>query len=184
MHIRIVAAATLVALPGTTLAAQRGGSRSDATRPTEMFDRQNEPKGPTLRTRDIEDLSPVKLLIDKRKDLQLTDDQVKALKDAESKVKDTNAPLFKLVDSLVHELKPSANASDDDRSHMRASRNALLNVIATIRDNCTAAANAAAAQFTPEQQQKAKELMDKQRADGDKAIREKLGGGERRDGGE
>ncbi len=183
MRTRLILSAALVALPCTTLAAQRSrGSRSDADHPTEMFDK-DQPSGPSLRSRDIEDLSDIKLLIDKHKDLQLTDDQVKALKDAENKEKDSTSQYFKLVDSLVHELRPATNPSDDDRARMRTSRMALTNVIHTIRDTYAGDANAAIAQYTPEQQQKAKALLDKLHEDGDKKLREKLGGGERHDGG-
>lgn len=185
MRTRLIAAAALLALPTMSLAAQRSrGSRSDADRPTEMFDRDNEPKGPTLRTRDVEDLSAIKLLIDKHKDLQLSDDQVKSLKERENAAKTVNAPFLKMVDSLVHEFRPPLNPSPDDRARMRATHDALMNVIGTIRDNYTHAADSAVAQFTPEQQQKAKDLMAKQREDGDKSLREKLGGGGRREGGQ
>ena len=180
---RLALLATLVALPCTTLLAQRSrGSRSDADKKTEMFDKE-QPSGPKLRTRDIEDLSDLKLLIDKHKDLQLTDDQVKALKDVERQEKDSTAQYFNLVDSLVHELRPPMNPSDADRNRMRGTRMALMNVIGTIRDAYAKDATSAIAQYTPEQQQKAKELMDKLREDGDKRLRERMGEGDHRGGG-
>jgi hypothetical protein len=90
--------AALLFVPSLAL-AQRGGASSQAAKHTEM-DPQTA-SGPTLRTRDIEDMSPIKLLIDKRKDLKLTDAQLSGLKDAEPKLKEANAPLLKQVDSLM-----------------------------------------------------------------------------------
>ncbi|HVX39666.1 MAG TPA: hypothetical protein VHB25_08840 [Gemmatimonadaceae bacterium] len=182
MRTRLALLAALVALPSTTLAAQRGGSRGDHSH-TDLFQPQEMPSGPKLRDRDIQDLSDLKLLIDKHKDLQLTDDQVKTLEALENKEKDSTAQYFQLVDSLVHELRPPLNPSDADRNRMRATVLALRNVIRTIRETYAGDANAAIAQYTPEQQQKAKELMDKLREDGDKRIQERLGRGDRRDGG-
>jgi len=83
--IRRIAVAVLL-LPTLAL-AQRGG-RTQADRKTPLFDKEEMPKGPTLRVRDIEDQSPLKLLIDKRKDLKLSDAQVTQLKESETKVKD------------------------------------------------------------------------------------------------
>ena len=47
-----------------------------------------------LSNKDIENVSPIKLLIDKRKDLKLTDDQLAKLKDREDKLKESMKPSF------------------------------------------------------------------------------------------
>ena len=76
--------------------------------------------------RDLEDMSPLKLLIDKRKDLKLTDAQVSTFKDSEGKLKDKNAPLFKAVDSLVREMRPgSGHVGTEDRARHRMRVSAL-----------------------------------------------------------
>ena len=63
--IRRIAVIGFLFVPAVAL-AQRGGGRTQADRKTDLFEKQELPKGPTLRVRDIEDQSPLKLLIDKR----------------------------------------------------------------------------------------------------------------------
>ncbi len=174
--IRRLAVVALLLLPAISL-AQRGG-RTQADRKTPLFDKEEMPKGPTLRVRDIEDQSPLKLLIDKRKDLKLTDAQVSELKDTETKLKDVNAPLFKAVDSLIRDMRNgSASPNDQARAKLREARTGLMDVLKELNTNYETPLNAVLAKLDAEQQAKAKELLDKQRQDGDKMLREKLGGG-------
>jgi hypothetical protein len=157
--------------------AQRGG-KTQADRKTPLFDKEEAPKGPTLRVRDIEDQSPLKLLIDKRKDLKLTDAQVAQLKDSESKLKDVNAPLFKAVDSLIRDMKNgSGTPSDQARAKVRDARTGLMDVLKDVRTNDDTALKDALAPLDAEQKTKANELVEKQRQEGDKMIREKLNAG-------
>jgi hypothetical protein len=179
--IRRLAVAVLLIVPSIAL-AQRGG-RTQADRKTPLFDKEEMPKGPTLRVRDVEDQSPIKLLIDKRKDLKLSDAQVSQLKDTETKLKDVNAPLFKAVDSLIRDMRNgSGSSSDQARAKVRDARSGLMDVLNQLKGNYETPLKDALAQFDAEQQAKANELLEKQRQDGDKMIREKLnsgGGGER-----
>ena len=176
--IRRIAVAVLL-LPTLAL-AQRGG-RTQADRKTPLFDKEEMPKGPTLRVRDIEDQSPLKLLIDKRKDLKLSDAQVTQLKESETKVKDTNAPLLKAVDSLIRELRNGvASPNDQSRIKVREARSGLMDVLKELNGTYDTPVKDVLTQLDPEQQSKAKELLEKQKQDGDKMLREKLsGGGER-----
>jgi hypothetical protein len=177
--IRRLAVTALLLVPTLAL-AQRGG-RTQADRKTPLFDKEEMPKGPTLRVRDIEDQSPLKLLIDKRKDLKLSDAQVTQLKESETKVKDTNAPLLKAVDSLIREIRSgSASPNDQSRIKVREARSGLMDVLKELNGTYDTPVKDVLAQLDPEQQSKAKELLEKQRQDGDKMLREKLsGGGER-----
>ena len=157
--------------------AQRGG-KTQADRKTPLFDKEEAPKGPTLRMRDLEDQSPLKLLIDKRKDLKLTDAQVAQLKDSESKLKDVNAPLFKAVDSLIRDMKNgSGTPTDQARAKVRDARTGLMDVLKDVRTNYDAALKDALAPLDAEQKTKANELVERQRQEGDKMIREKLNAG-------
>src|SRR5437660_11656496 len=123
----LIATLLLAYLPSMSAAQRGGGSR--ANKNEELFDKKDVPKGPSLRTRDIEDQSPIHLLIDRRKDLKLSDQQVDQLKDADNKLKDKNAPLLKAVDSLVREMKPAfATQSAEDRTRIRNARATLLDV--------------------------------------------------------
>jgi len=96
MNKRLLVFATFVALPSVA-ASQR--TRSQADKRTELFDKDSSRQTQTLRVRDVEDQSPIKLLIDKRKDLKLTDAELSQLKDTESKLKDKNAPLLAISDN-------------------------------------------------------------------------------------
>jgi hypothetical protein len=55
--IRRLAVIALLLVPAISL-AQRGG-RTQADRKTPLFDKEEAPKGPTLRVRDLEDQSPL-----------------------------------------------------------------------------------------------------------------------------
>jgi LTXXQ motif family protein len=177
--------ATLLTLPlsvPSIAAAQRSRTQSD--RRTELFDKDSTKQSPALRVRDVEDQSPIKLLIDKRKDLKLTDAQIAQLKDSEAKLKEKNAPLLKAVDSLVREYRSGmSSASEEARTRARSARIGLLTNLAEIRTNYDASAKEALGTFDAEQQSKANELIDKQSQETDKLIQERVVG-DRRGGGE
>jgi hypothetical protein len=174
----VIAIPALLALPSLAVAQRGGGTRSQADRKTDLFARDSTPKGPSLRARDLEDQSPLKLLIDKRKDLKLTDAQLAKLKDAEPKLKEDNAPLLKAIDSLVHDMRPSGpNQSQEEKTRLRDDRVSLRTVLVSIRTNYDAAAKDALAALDADQQAKAKDLLAERQKDGDKVVSEKLGEG-------
>ena len=176
---RALLIACAFAIPSMAAAQRGGGARSGATAKSDLFDR-SDAAGPTLRVRDIEDASSIKLLIDKRKDLKLTDAQVSALKDAEGKTKEKNAPTFKIVDSLVHELKVIAankNATEADKSRAGMMQTGLRNAVAEALGNYDAASKEVMAGFDPDQTTKANEMLAGQRADFERQLRQRMGGG-------
>ena len=133
-----------------------------------------------LSNRDVEDISPIKLLIDKRKDLKLADDRVKQLKDIEGKLKDKNEPSYKALDSLRKVMKPSSTPNEDERTRMMAARSGVMSAVADIRANYDASAKEALALFDESQQKTANDLLQKQTADAEQMLQEKLnsrGGG-------
>jgi hypothetical protein len=143
-----------------------------------LFDRDSSRQTQTLRVRDVEDQSPIKLLIDKRKDLKLTDAQLSQLKDTESKLKDKNAPLLKAVDSLVRDMRSAASSqSDEARSRARNARMGLMTTLGDVRANYDASAKDAVAALDPDQQSKAAELLEKQKQEMERFFQERLGGG-------
>jgi hypothetical protein len=182
--IRRLLLVTFVLVPSIAV-AQRSG-RTQADKKTDLFDKKDDvtPKGPTLRVRDVEDQSPFKLLIDKRKDLKLTDAQLSQFKSAEDKLKEKNEPLMKAVDSLVHEMRfAAASQSDQARERGRNGRQGLMETLRSVNENYDASAKEALATLDAEQQAKANEMLEKQRREGEKTIRERMssgsGGGER-----
>jgi hypothetical protein len=181
---RTILLAAFLALPAIAT-AQRSRTASD--RRTELFDKDSASsrQAPMVRSRDLEDMSPIKLMIDKRKDLKLTDAQLGQLKDNESKLKDKNAPLLKAVDSLVRDLRWTGGSrapSDEERARMRDARVGLISSVGEIRANYDASAKDVLATFDAEQQAKANDLLAKQKQDAEKYLQERLNGGERRGG--
>ena len=139
------------------------------------------PSGIQLSTRDMENISPLKLLIDKRKDLKLTDDQLRQLKDLEGTSKDQNQPLLRALDSLRKESRPSTRPSDDDRTRMMSVRREVTGVVKDIRTNYDASLKDALAVLDESQRTTANGLLQKQSEEAERMLGEKLGG---RSGGE
>jgi len=89
--------------------------------------------------------------------------------------------LLKAVDSLIRELRNGvASPNDQSRIKAREARSGLMDVLKELNGTYDAPIKDVLTQLDPEQQSKAKELLEKQKQDGDKMLREKLsGGGER-----
>jgi hypothetical protein len=174
MYRTIVLLATLAALPSLAT-AQRGGTRTQADKHTELFSKDDDQAlRPTLRLGDLEDQSPLKLLIDKRKDLKLTDAQLADLKTKEAALKNKSTPALKLADSLISQLH-SSPSSDDARAKARFTTSALGRVIDALRATYDSAGTDALTGLDAEQQPKAKELLGKQKDDGTKMLQKKMG---------
>ena len=169
-----------LAIPTLASAQRGGGGGGSRTRGDQRADWGSINGGATglqLSNRDVEDMSPVKLLIDKRKDLKLTDDQLKGLKDVEQKLKTTNEPSFKALDSLRNEMKPkNSSPSDEDRERMGAARRTVPQVVATIRSNYATSLKDATSILNETQQQAAAEMLEKQSKESDQVLAEKLSG--------
>jgi hypothetical protein len=167
--------AALILLPLGTAAAQKG--RSAATKHEDAtYADKDLPTGPAIRGRDLEDLSPIKLLIDKRKDLKLTDPQIDALKKSDEQLKEKNQPLYKAIDSLARAMRPPMNPSPESQARIRDARHSLDETIGTIRTNYEAAGTEATASFDADQKAKATELLGKLNEDADKRVRDKMKG--------
>jgi hypothetical protein len=177
-------AIALILLP-TIASAQRGGGGGGAGGsrvrgdPKADYNAIAGDKGAIkLSNRDVEDMSPIKLLIDKRKDLKLSDDQLKKLKDIESKLKETNDPSFRALDSLRRAAQPPLHeASDDEKSRMMTARRTFAAVVGTIRGNYETSLGEAQGVLDDTQKTRANELTEKQKQEAQDTIREKLGGG-------
>ena len=108
----------------------------------------------------------------------MSDAQVTQLKDTETKLKDTNAPLLKSVDSLIREIRSAGSSPNDQaRARSRDARGGLMEVLKDLTKSYDTPVKDLLGQLDADQQSKAKELLEKQREEGDKMLREKLGGG-------
>jgi hypothetical protein len=180
MSIRRIAALLLIVAP-VALYAQRGGGGggggSVRGEPKAKWDEINKEGagGLKLSNGDLEDISPIKLLIGKRKDLKLTDVQFKQFKDLETASQVKNEPLFKALDSLRKDMKPPAKPSDDDRARMLNARNGVMTTVGSIRANYDATLVEATVLLDESQKKTAAELIDKQSKDAADMLKDKLG---------
>ncbi|HEX8942143.1 MAG TPA: hypothetical protein VF785_03335 [Gemmatimonadaceae bacterium] len=134
-------------------------------------------EGLKLSNRDVENIDPLKLLMDKRKDLKLSDDQSNRLKELDGKLKEKNQDSFRALDSLRRLAQPPAHdPTDDDRARMTAARRAAAFTVGTIRENYAAALKEALPVLDETQQKMAGDLVEKQNADAEAMLRDKLGG--------
>ena len=182
---RIVFAALL--LVPAVAAAQRGGgggaggtseasSRRDSRAHFDEVEKGTKP-GLQLSNGDLEDISPIKLLVDKRKALKLSDDQTRQIKEIDGTLKAKNAPLFKTMDSLRIELKPrSGTPNEADRLRMTMARNDVSVVVKSIRGNYDAALTQAIPLLDATQLQAAHDLIAKQTKEAETMLLDRLGG--------
>lgn len=173
---------TLVLLPAVAFAQRggMGGSGSSRVRGDPNADWKAvlgaNAGGVKVSNKDIENLSPLKLLVDKRKDLKLSDDQANRLKDLQTKLAGQNEDSFKALDSLRRASQPPAKEpNEDDRARMAAARRGFATVVGTIRDSYEAALKEALPILDEGQQKTAGELVEKQRKDADEMLHDKLG---------
>ena len=176
MSRRLLVVAALLVLP-TVVSAQRG--RGFGRDEGAQYSGVGSAGGLQLSNGDVEDMSPIKLLIDKRKDLKLADDKVKQLKDIEGKMKEKLEPSLKTLDTLRRDMRPPAGggrSTDQDRSRSMMARGRVSTVVLEIRTIYDAAYQEALPLFDETQQKAANELVEKQKAETEEKLREKIGG--------
>jgi hypothetical protein len=116
---------------------------------------------PTLTAKDVEELDPLAVLLDKKKDLKLTDAQVAALTAAHG--------------TLAAAVAPTLQGAEDE-ARMVIARDAAGTAVREVQQAYGAALEAALPGMEPAQQEAARKQLDKQQEKGMKALREKLGG--------
>jgi len=186
-HQRIATAAVvLLAFMAPVATAQRGGGGgggSGRDRGTKAdFDGmlRESPEGLKLSNGDVEKMSPIKLLIDKRKDLKLTDDQQKQLRSMSDALTETNKPHFHALDSLRKEIRPRVGADPEmERVRTQIARQTVVGAVKVIRENYDASLKNALPLLDDSQKAKADDLLKKQSDDAEKTLQEKLGGNDR-----
>jgi hypothetical protein len=175
----------ILALVPATVAAQRGGGgRRGGMGSGDEGSRSNGTSLLRLSNGDVEEMSPIKRLIDRRKDLQLSDAQVKQFKDLESEMKTRNEHLFKQLDSLRKDMTFSGAPTSDERAKIGNDRDAVTEVVGNIRLSYNETLKRAMERLDDTQKPKADALVQQLNADADKTIQEKLTGrGGQRGGG-
>lgn len=166
---------TLLVIP-TVVSAQRSRTRGER-RPNWDQIESNSGKGPQISGRDLEAIHPVKHLLDKRKDLKLSDDLAKQLKELQDKDKEKNQSLFKAVDSLRGVIRSrSGTKSDEDRVRATLAREEIRTVLQTVLATYDSTLKVAIPLLDESQQKTANALLEKHREESEEMIREKLGG--------
>jgi len=173
---RLLALAVLLLVPTSTEAQRRGGGGFGRDEGANYSGPGLTASGLQLSNGDVENISPIKLIIDKRKDLKLSDDKVKQLKDLESKMKEKVQPSFKTLDSLRREMRGSGRG-EEDRAKMMNARGQVMTVVTEIRTTYDATLKDALPLLDEAQQKAVGDLVDKQRAEAEEMLKEKLSGG-------
>jgi hypothetical protein len=194
MRPKLIIALSLMVFPGAAFAQRGGGRPNDPLAAMEKANEADRNRGVKLSRSDVENMDPIKMLLHKDKDLALTDAQTAQLKTEQDSLTAKNAPLLGSMDSLVYATRtsgasaiqsgrgrggasaPSGGLTESESADARAARRAVSDVVKQIRANYDAAATNALKALTPDQQPKATELLEKQRKDADKKVRNGLGG--------
>jgi hypothetical protein len=121
---------------------------------------------------DVEEMSPIKRLIDKRKELKLTDAQVKQFKDLEKEMKTRNEHLFHVLDSLRKDM--TDGSPEEIRSRMGNDRAAVQDVVSNIRLSYNETLKQAMPLLDDTEKQKANELVEQLNDQADQTLQEKL----------
>lgn len=173
------AVAVLMLVPTVATAQRKGSMGGEKEANWNEVASKKAPPGPTISAKDFEKASPYRLMLDKKKDLKLTDAQQLAAREADAKLLADNADRFKLLDSLKKDAKPktSGTPSTEDELKMVLAKDALSGVVRDIRTSFDAAAKEGVPGLDEGQQKASSELMKKYNEEMQAMLREKMGGG-------
>ncbi|MCC6242346.1 MAG: hypothetical protein IT353_05870 [Gemmatimonadaceae bacterium] len=174
-HVLRVAALVVLLAPAAADAQRRtmGGSKeADWNAITE----KSGPAGPTISGKDFEKLSPYKALLDKKKDLKLTDAQTASLTSANSAFLLANQERFKTLDSLKKAIKPGAagDVAADEETRLVIARESFQTLIREIRASFDSVAKSIDG-LDETQKQAAASVLSKNAEETTEMIREKSG---------
>ena len=178
MLIRPLAVAAILLVP-TLAEAQRTNRGSKLYGDWNKTDTAMGRAAPSYKKADVEKFSSVLLLVDKKKDLKLTDEQVAKFKDLGKAEDASNAQLYAKMDSvrLAIRRRPGEDG-DSERARMSLARQDLFAVIQQIRSNYDSTYKAQCLPILDETQRKTAEgLILKQQGEAEEDLRSKLGGG-------
>ena len=134
--------------------------------------------GVKLSVGDVEDMNPVRLLVNKRKDINLSDEQLKQVKDIDGRLKELNKLQFNALDSLRTATRPRPGTDAEvERIRVAVARDAFGAMVQSIRGNYDTALKEALSRLDATQASKAGVLLKKQSEDTNETLRDKMGGG-------
>lgn len=175
-----IGAGLLLAILAQSAAGQK--SKMGTTSPDwDKVGKSSSPAGPQmLSKKDMEEMSPIKRLMEKKKDLKLTDAQVTKLKEMETAGNGRDASLYEAMDSLRKEMRPSGGGGgggDDQRVKMFSAREAFTKAVTDLRAHYASDGTASLEVLDESQRPAAKDLLEKQAKDSDKVVEEKMRAG-------
>ncbi|HVA57097.1 MAG: hypothetical protein WBQ26_10630 [Gemmatimonadaceae bacterium] len=158
---RFMLAIAILAIVPSLSVAQRGGGRSGGgRRTTDRFGSGEAATVPAISRQELADLDPLAILLDKRRDLKLTDDQTAKLEAMNGQLIDAQRPPFHALDSLNVELANlGSDLSSDDQAHART-LNVLSRMIASAtRQRYDSVETVARALMTDDQKKAADDVL-------------------------
>ena len=130
---RRLAVLALLLVPALASAQRR--TRGEKTADWDEIEKSS-PSGPKISAKDVEGSSAIKIIVNKRKDLKLSDDQMKQFKDLDKKEEDQTKGLFTTLDSLRLAVRRRPGTDpDEERARMTIARQELMRVIGQIRSS-------------------------------------------------
>jgi hypothetical protein len=135
--------------------AGAGGKASDANR---MINCMKEP--PSM-SKELEKANPLETLLDNKKDLKMSGDEEKELKNMNKQLKDDVKPFLKSIDSVSREMKKTGDYAPTT-GQMTLGRSLTRESADSVRGRYRLAADAAIAKLAEERRQPAKDLLQKE----------------------
>lgn len=179
MHRLRLTVAALVLLPTIASAQKKGtmGGSKDAN--WDAVASKSAPAGPTISAKDFEDATPFKFILDKKKDLKLTDAQINTFKASDAALKESNKQRFGALDSLRKDARPktSGTPSAEDEARMVIAKDALQGVVREVQTSYDDAAKLALPMLDEPQRADAQKAIDKYHSEMSDMLREKMGNG-------
>lgn len=175
--LRATAIAALLLIP-TLAQAQRTNRGNDLYGDWNKADPKMGRPAPSYKQSDVEKFSSVLLLVDKKKDLKLTDEQMGKLTEVSKAEEEANKALYVKMDStrLALRMKPGADP-DQEQARMTIARQEFMAVIQQIRSSYDSTYKNACLPLLDETQRKTAEgLIQKAQEEASEDLR-KIGGG-------
>jgi hypothetical protein len=116
-------------------------------------------ESPSL-SKDLERANPIETILDAKKDLKLSSDEEKQLKDLNKQLKDDVKPFFKTIDSVAREMKKTGDYAPT-QGQVVVGRALTRESADSIGSRYRAASDAAIAKLTEEHRQPATDALQK-----------------------
>ena len=177
--LRASAVAALLLIP--TLAEAQRTNRGKVPADWDRTDTAMGRPVPAIKQNEIEKMSAVHILVDKKKDLKLNDEQLTKLKELGKAEETQNLALYERIDSLRLAMRRRAGEDgDQERARATVARQDMLAVLRQIRSNYDSTFKMCTPILTEEQMKLATSMVEEEREEADADLRQKIGGGRAR----